>query len=158
MIFKAFWFRMFFRRTYSKKLFLFNHMENFHLKNIKRRMFVIKNGILHLAPTHLNCSHKDWFRKKRWLIDDDDSCMHQLVRGYVDSEGVYFYQGYDAHSPELEISFLKNILNELQNKLKLDDKIHVFFGTIQVIPKKSGKLPPEKDLGTISEIIKTTKI
>ena len=129
-------------------------MTNFCLKEIQRVMFAVKNGRLYVAPKNLRCSHKEWFKKEGWVTENDDTCMHQLVRGYVDFEGIYFYQGYDAHSPRLKSEALKEIIRELHKRLKLDRKIHIFFGTIQCHLKKSAKLPPEKDLGVIADIIK----
>lgn len=131
-------------------------MTNFYLKKIKRRMFVIVDDKLFLAPRAMNCTHGDWFIQEGWMDKEDSSFIEQNPRGYVDKEGIYIYQGYEASVPKISKRILEKNIKKLLKKLDLNDNLHVFFGTIKEPDKKIwyGKLPPQKDLGSIAEILK----
>jgi hypothetical protein len=77
--------------------------------------------------------------------------MDVIVRGFVDTEGIYFYSGYDFHTSEaIEKTFLKH-LKELVEKLCVDYRVHVYAG---MVPQtKAGKFPPQKLLGTVGKLI-----
>lgn len=129
-------------------------MSKFYLKKIKRIMFVIVNKELFFAPSNLRCAHDEWFRKEGWMNDENNSFMEKNPRGFIDSEGIYLYQGHKAYCPKISKILLKKILKKMQKKLNLNDDLHVYFGTIQNTQINYGKLPPQKDIGSISEIFK----
>jgi len=61
-----------------------------------RRMFCIKDGVLHIAPARVQYSHATWFANEGWITPQDDSLMKTVIRGIVDKKGnIYFYTGYD---------------------------------------------------------------
>lgn len=129
-------------------------MSKFYLKNIKRTMFVIIGEKLFLSFPNSRISHGDWFRNEGWMDDNDKFFIEKNPRGYVDAEGIYIYQGYDARVPTISKKILKKIIKDLYIKLNIDNKLHVFLGTIDMSKNKKGKLPPKNDLGSISNILK----
>jgi hypothetical protein len=129
-------------------------MSKFYLKNIRRTMFVIIDEKLFLSPPNLRISHGDWFRKEGWMGHNDKSFLEKNPRGYIDTEGLYIYQGYNARVPAISKKILKKIIRDLQVKLNINNKLHVFLGTIDIPKNKKGKLPPKNDFGSISDILK----
>lgn len=124
-------------------------MSSFALKNIKRRMFVIKGSRLFIASSKDNCSHGAWFKQEGWMSDVDGSFLEKNPRGYVDSEGIYLYQGHKATIPKIETELLRNVIIELKERLNLKNDLHVFLGSIIDNQKKHGKRQPQKDLGIL---------
>ena len=132
-------------------------MSSFELKNIRRTMFVVKDGKLYLSHPNNNISHKDWFINEKWMECDDKSFIEKYPRGYIDSEGVYIYQGYKAYTPQISRKLLEKIITELHLKMKLDRKLHVFLGTTDYPKNEEGKKPPQNDLGSILNIFKKSE-
>jgi len=132
-------------------------MSKFHLENIKRTIFVIIGEKLFLSIPNQKISHKDWFIKEKWMNSDDKSFIENHPRGYIDSEGIYIYQGYKAHSPKISKKLLEKTVKELCLKKNLNEKLHVFLGTVDSQKSKNGKKPPEHDLGPISCVFKKTE-
>lgn len=129
-------------------------MSKFDLKYIDRTMFVVIGEKLHLSLPDLRVSHGEWFKNEGWMNECDRSFMENNPRGYIDSEGVYIYQGYDARVPDLTKKEIKKIIAELKENLNIGDDLHVFIGVDGSIADKNGKLPPKTDLGKICDFSK----
>ena len=127
-----------------------NHKQlvDFHHSRI---MFAIKDDELYIAEKGMNYSMAEWFENKGWINEKDSSLMDVIVRGFLDSEGIYFYCGYDFHTSEIVEETLKRHLNELVTKLNIDYRMHVYAGMIK--QPKHGKFPPQKFLGTIEQLL-----
>ena len=116
----------------------------------KRRTFIIINDKLIVAKKNLSYSHWEWSKLNNFVKSKND--FNELVRGFVDSEGVYFYKGnnFSINKKTENIFFRK--FNELFNEIKFDSRIHVFGGMIK--QKRKGKYPPKKDYGTTNKLLK----
>lgn len=121
-------------------------------------MFVIIDGELLFAPSNLRCTHGEWFRKKRWVNGENSSFIENNPRGYIDNEGIYFYQGRKAYCPKISKFLLRTILKRMKKKLNLNNDLHVYFGTMRNTQINYEKLPPKKDIGSISKILKNSNI
>ena len=141
------------QKTYDKKYGFdssANKVKDFHKK---RRMFVIKDNTLYFAPENVTYSHAEWFELEGWISPQEDKSLNELTRGFVDSDGVYFYKGYDfVVNQDSERTFFKH-LSGIVKKLDLDTQMHVYGGMIR--QKKAGKWAPRKDYGTIASLLKT---
>jgi len=116
-----------------------------------RRMFAIKEDKLYLAPLHAEYTHAKWFEKLGWITKENDKAMDELVRGFIDSTGIYFYKGYDfSYDKEAEKIILKN-LNKIINLLHLSKETCLFGGLVkQKIP---GKWKPIKEYGKVEQFL-----
>jgi hypothetical protein len=128
---------------------LFNgDARNFHKQ---RRMFVIKNNQLIIAPENVDYSHAEWFRLLGWLNEDNAlDLMNSLVRGYVDETGIYFYKGYTFFIDEDAKESFFRFVNELNNLLKFNSNLHVFGGLNLISP---GIAEPINDFGEVSSLL-----
>jgi hypothetical protein len=104
-----------------------NRTKEFHKS---RRMFCIYKEKLVIAESNLPYSHAEWFVKEGWMIEEDDSLMDEIVRGYVGKNGnIYFYTGYDFRVDDRVEKTLFSHLKELTRKLKLKkEKVKVYGG------------------------------
>lgn len=111
-----------------------------------RIMFAIHNEELYICEKTSD-SHADWFKKTGWINEEHDELMHVIIRGYVDTSGIYFYRGYDFEADDNDINIFLNKSMELKEMLNLPEDIFVYAGCI----KKIGvtKFPPRKELGQI---------
>jgi len=113
-----------------------------------RQMFAVVNKQLLLGPRDSEWSHREWFTH---LGLDAVDVIEQCVRGFVDSTGLYFYQGNDFRtSTAIEAEIFK-YLPELVSQLKLASGTAVYAGMkVQAVGKK---WVPQKSLGSVSELI-----
>ena len=118
----------------------------------QRRMFVIKDSILHLAQPQSLDSHASWFESLGWMNQHDDRLMEALTRGYVDSTGIYAYTGYDFRTTEAVESELLQHLKELVDQLSLNPDTQVFLG-LQSPTKINSPWVPRKTLGSVKTLI-----
>ena len=63
-------------------------MNKEQLYHNNRTTFVILHGHVHYGPKGL--SHKDWLVGQNVMTEET---YNQVVRGYFDETGIYFYQG-----------------------------------------------------------------
>lgn len=78
-------------------------------------MFAVKDGILYLASENVSYSHAKWFELKGWMNSNDDQIMNEIIRGFVDKDGVYFYKGYDF---KVDSKSEKEFFQHLQKLIK----------------------------------------
>jgi hypothetical protein len=124
-------------------------VKNFHSN---RRMFAIKDNKLFVATPNVSYSHARWFEIEGWIKNSDDPLMKEIVRGYVDNDGVYFYKGYDFSVDfQAERTMIKH-LGQLVERVAIDNSKHLYGGIIK--QDGPGKWPPKKDYGIISDIMK----
>ncbi|MFH0779411.1 MAG: hypothetical protein V1928_00960 [Parcubacteria group bacterium] len=133
---------------------LLKKMSKFDLKHIDRTMFVVIGGKLYFSLPNSHISHGEWFRNEGWMKQGDRSFMEKNPRGYIGSEGVYIYQGYDARIPDLTKNGIKKLVVELKENLNIGDDHHVFLGVAGFVADKNGKLPSKIDLGKICDFWK----
>lgn len=125
------------------------------MKNIKRTMFVIVDDEVIIAPQHLKCSHGEWFKKEGWTAP---RFIEENPRGYVDTEGVYLYQGKRAVVPKIGKERIRRYIFELFSKLRLKTDLHIFLGTIHNGKVNgNGKLQPKIDSGSIKKLFRKPK-
>lgn len=95
-----------------------------------RRMFVIKDGKVVIAPEGSDLSHAEWLKEIGVLSFTDTSFMEHGVRGYFDNKDtIYFYTGFDFRiTPEVEKDFFDH-LEELKMALNINGPVHIFGGT-----------------------------
>jgi len=117
----------------------------------QRRMFAIKENVLHIGPENAPYTHAKWFENMGWITPENDGLMSFLSRGFVDSGGVYFYKDYDFQfNIESEREVFEH-LKELIKKLNIDTDLHLFGGLIK--GKPGDKWPGKKDYGCMRELI-----
>lgn len=115
----------------------------------QRRMFLILNSEIYLSPENVTWSHAQWFEKLGF--NPTDKFINKNPRGYYDTTGLYFYKGHDfSLSEEIEKIVLEN-LKKLVDKTGVSIETHLFGGIMK--QSKPGKWPPEKDYGTIKNLI-----
>ena len=117
-----------------------------------RRMFAIKDNQLFLATPNVSYSHARWFELEGWIKNSNDSIMEEIVRGYVDNSGIYFYKGYNF---DVDNQSEKTMITHLEHLVKytaVDVSIHLYGGMIK--QDTPGKWPPRKDCGVISDFLK----
>ncbi|MGM5481735.1 MAG: hypothetical protein ACQESE_04995 [Nanobdellota archaeon] len=125
-----------------------NSVKSFHSQ---RQMFAIKNSNLFLAPANVTYSHTDWFIKEGWMSSKDDSLMDQIVRGFIDPTGAYFYKGYNFDAdPDAEKEMFQHLC-ELVRKTGIDTSLHLYGGLIK--HSTPGRFPPENDYGAIKNYL-----
>ncbi|MCX6789813.1 MAG: hypothetical protein NTZ42_04395 [Candidatus Gribaldobacteria bacterium] len=123
-------------------------VENFHKQ---RRMFAIKDGVLHIAPENAPYSHAQWFTNEGWIKPGDDELMGSVIRGFVDNRGVFFYKDYDFSFNAKAQAEILSCLRELVDNLRLDLDLHLFAGLIKGGPGK--KWPGQSDLGVLRDLL-----
>lgn len=124
-----------------------SNIKDFHSS---RRMFAIKDGQVYLADMNSTQSHAEWFYSMGWITKEDDTAMFNLIRGFVDNRGIFFYVGYNfSTTEEVEKIFIVH-LSELVEKLKISADTHVYAGCIiqNALP-----FPPKKDMGSVQELL-----
>jgi len=120
-------------------------------RHINRQMFAIIDDTLYFAKENTELSHRLWFIEKGWITENEDKLFGEVVRGYSNDKGVYFYKGYDfSVDIESECIMLKH-LNELVDKLNLDQKLHLYGGKIKQIMAAEWEF--RKDYGPIEKFI-----
>lgn len=124
--------------------------ESFHRS---RRMFVIYENQLLLADHNVPYSHAEWFEKEDWLKTDDDFFMENYVRGFMDSEGIFAYVGYDyRNSPWVEKLLTHySILQQFVIKLDAKRETPIFAGMQK--QDGGGKFKPQKYLGNVVDFL-----
>lgn len=91
----------------------------------RRRMFVVRNGQLILAPAGLAMWHRDWFEEEGWNVVE---VIATELRGfYLDGE-VYFYRGEDFSFRESDQALVQSMLPALQQALDLAGEVKIFLG------------------------------
>lgn len=119
-------------------------VEGFHKSRI---MFAIKNDILYIHKETTEMSHYEWFKELGWITDNnEESIINEVLRGYVDSEGVYFYRGFEYEASEDDVKlFIRNILC-LDDRIGIDGNLPVFAGVIK--GEIGEKFKPKKFIGS----------
>lgn len=56
-------------------------------------------------------SHADWFTFRGWISNSGDERFEDIIRGYIDDTGVYFYKGVDFKTDEQMELFIKDRLH-----------------------------------------------
>ena len=129
-------------------------MNSFKLQDISRVLFVITDEEVYISPPGQRISHGEWFEKQGWSNERNIDFLEMFPRGYIDEEGVYFYQGRKSKEPNMSPESLKRVVKILCQKVNIKDDLHVYFGVdTNSSPNRKGKLPPLRDLGKISDII-----
>ena len=75
----------------------------------QRKAFAIFDDKLNWSPDNL-CSHREW------LVDSDlfdEAQFEDLVRGYIDETGIYFYQGTNFETNEYVEDIAKSWMNSI---------------------------------------------
>ncbi|MBN2881546.1 hypothetical protein JXM83_05855 [Candidatus Woesearchaeota archaeon] len=108
----------------------------------KRRMFAIKDNKLYWGRKNTTNSHAQWFDKKGWDIKE-------ILRGYIDDTGIYFYRGLNFTIKKTDIEIIKQFLNKMQTKLTLKNNTKIYGGMIK--QKSESKWPPKIYYGTIKD-------
>jgi len=116
-----------------------------------RRMFVILNDKLFIAPENYSFSHRKWLEREGLSKEGDTELIKTVTRGFVDSEGIYFYKGADFGFDEESEALVLKHLKELVEKLKISQKTHLFGGMVK--GKMGDKWPPKKDFGAIKALL-----
>lgn len=95
-----------------------------------RRMFVIKDNKVILAPEESDLSHAEWLKEIGIISFSDTYFMEHGVRGYFDNKDtIYFYTGFDFRiTPEIEKEFFGHF-EELKKVLGVQTISHIFGGT-----------------------------
>jgi len=95
-----------------------------------RRMFVIKDNKVIIAPEDSDLSHAEWLKEIGIISFSDTYFMEHGVRGYFDNKDtIYFYTGFDFRiTPEVEKEFFAH-LEELKSLLHLTVPVHIYGGT-----------------------------
>lgn len=78
-----------------------------------RTTFAIMDGNIHYGPKGL--SHKDWL-VGRGIISED--AYNEIVRGYFDDSGIYFYQG-NFETNDLVENTARTVANQFDNNLPI---------------------------------------
>jgi len=100
--------------------------------HISRIMFAIRNDKLYVHREKTEMSHLEWFKTLGWL-DDTTECdiLNEVLRGYVDTDGVYFYRREDFTASELDAKlFIRNLL-KLDDIIGINGDIPVYAGVIK---------------------------
>lgn len=116
----------------------------FHFSRI---MFVIKDEKLILGPENVDYSHLQWFRNEGWASSTFDPFMETVTRGYYNSEGLFFYKGYDFRVDSSSEEDILNHLEELVEKSSLNLDLHLFGGKQTDSPEYLW--PPINDYGSL---------
>ena len=114
-----------------------------------RRMFMIINNKLFIAPENNLLSHREWAESENLL--DGESDFNDIIRGFVDSEGIYFYKGKNFAVDRKAEKIFFSKLDEIIDKMMIDPSLHIFSEMIE--QEKMGKWPAKNDYGAIKEFI-----
>lgn len=125
-------------------------MPNNSLKNIKRTLFVFKNGTVFISEVDVNLLHGEWFEQEGWLKKEPDF-IDKYPRGYFDQEGIYIYQGKDASLPKIDDKELKLLLLKLTKKININPNLNIYLGSTN--KTNNLKKEPAKNLGTLKEFL-----
>jgi len=108
-------------KTQSKK------EEVFHQS---RRMFCIKNNVIHLGPINSHWSHVEWFKHKGWLGNNTSQFLNSNIRGFYSfsDNTLYSYIGVGFGFNDDVIQAIKSCLPELYSFLKLTPDTIIAFG------------------------------
>ena len=94
-----------------------------------RRMFYIdKEGEIIFAPKGSCMSHSEWFESMEQNID-----MNEIVRGTIQSNGVFFYIGDFESSKEVE-STARRYYRRILKEFLLSDKTKIYAGVTKSKP------------------------
>ena len=82
------------------------------------------------------------------ILERNIDFLEVFPRGYIDEEGIYFYQGRKSKEPDISSELLKRVVKILCQKVNIKDDLHVYFGVdTNSSPNRKGKLPPSKRFG-----------
>lgn len=123
--------------------------------HVSRLMFAIHDGKLHFGPPKATYSHAKWFRDQGWVKGPNDTFIETTVRGFVDSEGVYFYVGFDFRVDDAAEKMFFPHLRELKAKLRLPDAFPLFGGMIRT--DRPGKFETRKQYGFLGDVLKNSQ-
>ena len=124
--------------------------ESFHRA---RRMFVIVEKQLLIADSDIPDTHAEWFEKEGWLSQENDSFMETHVRGFIDSEGIYAYIGYDYRSSRKVEKILTSYVLLQQFVVKLDAERNTSIYAGMRKQERGGKYEPRKFLGSVIDFL-----
>jgi hypothetical protein len=124
--------------------------ESFHRS---RRMFVIVEKQLLIADSDIPDTHAEWFEKEGWLSQENDGFMETKVRGFIDSEGIYAYIGYDYRSSRKVEKLLTSYVLLQQFVVKLDAERHTRIYAGMQKQESGGKYQPRKYLGCVIDFL-----
>lgn len=112
---------------------------NIHKKRVM--IAVISDNIHTLANSEI--SHMEWFIRKGWIKDEADTRFNEIIRGYIDSTGVYLYKADFTTDDELENWVISNRerINDIAEKI-VKTGTKVYCGLIK--GKLGEKYPPDK--------------
>jgi len=91
-------------------------------------------------------SHKDWFIEEKWIGNSSDTVFENIIRGYFDNTGIYFYKGDDFSTDESLELFVKHNITIIQSVIKLEG-LNIYCGLIKGKPGE--KFKPDKYICTI---------
>ena len=123
-----------------------NDIKQFHMSRI---MFAIKDDKLYIADNTSN-SHATWFSDMGWITESNDELMNSIVRGYVNSSGIYFYKGYNFEADSDSEKIMISKLSDLVRHLELSRLTMVYAGVVK--QEGVGVFPPKKCLGKVIEL------
>ena len=116
-----------------------------------RRMFALIDSKLILAVADLPYSHSEWFEREGFCSSSASAQFEEIVRGFVDTSGVYFYSGVAFDADDKSEELFLTILPELSDSLSLPPTLAVYGGMIK--QSTPGRWPPKRYLGTVSELL-----
>jgi hypothetical protein len=125
--------------------------EEFH---VVRRMYVIRDGSVCVAPRGSTLSHIEWFEKEGWVAGSNtQEFMEGHTRGfYLPSENIFHsYRGMGFFFDDAVIEEVKLSLPQLREALGLQDDTKVIFG-----PRDASFRASEYEkryLGTVGELV-----
>ena len=99
-----------------------------------KKIFAIFDDKLNWCPSSFYTHHE-------WLVETglfDEAQFEDLVRGYVNSNGIYFYQGSDFETSEYVEDMAKSWMNSI------DSKLPVYCGVVK--DDSSGQWRPLKQI------------
>lgn len=121
-------------------------IEDFHRS---RRMFAVINGQLYIAEPNTIESHKEWFIRKKWIVDENDPTFNIIPRGYVDSKNIYAYFGEDFQENSKLEKIILMFIPELYERLNLSKELILCLGAI---PCDQDPYPPRRIIGPLKEL------
>lgn len=116
-----------------------------------RKMFAIKDNTLYVNTRETDKSHSEWFREMGWTRngDTDAEILGAVLRGYVDSTGVYAYRGIEFGAFSSDEALLLRHLPPLAKELGIPHDMPVHLGLIK--GQIGEKFKPDKLMGMIKE-------
>lgn len=108
----------------------------------QRRMFVITNRRLHLAPSGVEWGHREWFEQSGRL-----DLLDNATRGFFDGTGIYAYHGESFFG---DVHDAQAVCEHLQ-EFPVDQNLFVFIG---MVPGQPGeRWWPVHRLGTVRGLL-----